>query len=118
MRGIGPGYTRRILEQRERMGGFGSWEMLQRTPGLPDSVYQRIRPFLLLHAPPVTDIYINRIDAASLIAHPMLTKAQALSLIEFRQAEGGTIKNFKRLQKSRVAESVLEAIRPLLHFEP
>ena len=118
LRGIGPGYTRRILEQRERMGGFGSWEMLQRTPGLPDSVYQRIRPFLLLHAPPVTDIYINRIDAASLIAHPMLTKAQALSLIEFRQAEGGTIKNFKRLQKSRVAESVLEAIRPLLHFEP
>ena len=100
------------------MGGFGNWDMLRRTPGLPDSVYQRIRPLLTLDAPPVTDIYINRIGEAELVAHPLLTKSQALSLLEFREAEGGQIKNFKRLQKSRVSEAVLAKIRPLLHFEP
>ena len=118
LRGIGPAYTRRILEQRERMGGFGSWEMLRRTPGLPDSVYQRIRPLLQLEAPPATAIYINRIDEAALVAHPYLTKSQALSLLEFRADEGGTIKNYKRLQKARVSERVLEKIRPLLYFDP
>ena len=118
LRGIGPAYTRRILEQKERMGGFGNWEMLRRTPGLPDSVYQRIRPLLRLDAPPVTDIYINRIGEAELIAHPLLTKSQALSLLEFRTAEGGQIKNFKRLQKARVAEAVLTNIRPILRFDP
>ena len=118
LRGIGPAYTRRILEQKERMGGFGNWDMLRRTPGLPDSVYQRIRPLLTLDAPPVTDIYINRIGEAELIAHPWLTKSQALTLLEFRAAEGGRIKNFKRLQKARVSERVLARVQPLLHFDP
>ena len=46
LRGIGPGYSKRIVNFRNKLGGFTSIGQVGETYGLPDSVFQKIVPFL------------------------------------------------------------------------
>ncbi len=43
-----PTYARSILRQRERLGGFASYDQLRSIPGIPTSVWQRIQPYITL----------------------------------------------------------------------
>ncbi|HMH34042.1 MAG TPA: helix-hairpin-helix domain-containing protein, partial [Puia sp.] len=47
-RGIGSKLAMRIITFRERLGSFYSVEQLAETYGLPDSVFQQIKPFLII----------------------------------------------------------------------
>lgn len=46
--GIGPALARRILEFRERNGGFQSVDQLKHVPGIGDKLLSRLRPFLVV----------------------------------------------------------------------
>lgn len=87
LRGIGPAYARRIIAFRDKLGGFAHVGQVAETYGLPDSTFQRIRPFLQ-PSPVLRKLYINQADAQSLQAHPYLNWKQANAIVAYRSNHG------------------------------
>lgn len=85
--GIGPGFARRISQFKNKLGGFYSVEQVAETYGLPDSVFQRIRPLLRVSGP-VRKININTADENELKAHPYIRYRLAGAIVQFRQQHG------------------------------
>ncbi|MFZ2900487.1 MAG: helix-hairpin-helix domain-containing protein [Saprospiraceae bacterium] len=116
LRGIGPGYAGRIVRFRDKLGGFVSVEQVGETYGLPDSVFQQIRP-QLAHSPILRFIHINTCTEEELAGHPFIQKRQARSLCLYRQHHG-PFKDLEDLKKVRsLPDTVLQKLIPYLSFE-
>ena len=85
--GIGPTYAKMINNFRGKLGGFYQVEQIAETYGLPDSVFQKIVPYVKESSPPFK-IPINQIPIDSLAKHPYLTWKQARVVINYRTHHG------------------------------
>ncbi len=85
--GIGPTYAKMINNFRGKLGGFYQVEQIGETYGLPDSVFQKIVPYVKVSPPPFK-IPINHIPIDSLAKHPYLTWKQARVVINYRTHHG------------------------------
>ena len=88
LKGIGSGYARRIVNFRSKLGGFVSVEQVKETFGLPDSVYQQIKPQLRFDAPVVQQIDLNKASIEELKAHPYIAYAVANAIVQYRKEHG------------------------------
>ncbi|MAT56053.1 MAG: hypothetical protein CMN32_16395 [Saprospirales bacterium] len=84
LRGIGPAYSKRIVNFREKLGGFYSVEQVGETYGIPDSVFQKIRPYLKA-SPILKTIDLNQTDLSSLQKHPYISYKEAKVLFSYIQ---------------------------------
>jgi DNA uptake protein ComE-like DNA-binding protein len=85
--GIGNKLAARIVAFRDRLGGFYSIAQVSEVYGLPDSTFQKIKPFLLLDGA-VKKININTATKDELKMHPYLRWKLANILVEYRNAHG------------------------------
>jgi competence protein ComEA len=92
--GIGPGFSRRIINFRNRLGGFYKVEQIAETFGLPDSTYQIIKPYLKFNANNVKKINVNTAKEEELKAHPYIRWQLAKVIAEYRKQHG----DFKALE--------------------
>lgn len=76
LRGIGPYYAMRICKFRDQLGGFVSINQVADTYNLPDSVFQAIKPQLILKGA-VKKIAILKSDKKALANHPFISYKQA-----------------------------------------
>ena len=115
LRGIGPGYAGRILKFREKLGGFYAIDQVGDTYGLPDSVFQRIKPHLTL-SPIFRPIEINSATEEDLASHPYISKKQAHVILLFRENHNG-FKGLEDLKPIRVLpDTTLQKLAPYLNF--
>lgn len=116
LRGIGPGYARRILRFREKLGGFGSIGQVAETYGLPDSTFRKIRSQLRL-SPPFRLLNINTADAETLKAHPFLDWRMANAIVNYR-ANHGPFKSMEDLRKVKALPTeTVEKLGPYLEWK-
>ena len=95
--GIGGGYSRRIINFRNRLGGFYKVEQIAETFGLPDSVFQKIKPLLKISGNDIKKININSAKEEELKAHPYIRWQLAKVFTEYKKQHG----DFKTLQDLR-----------------
>lgn len=97
--GIGPAFSRRIINFRNRLGGFYSIDQIAETYGLPDSTFQKIKSKLFLKDPEVKKINVNTATIEELIAHPYIRYKIANLIIQYRKQHGSftTISDLKNL---------------------
>ena len=86
--GIGNRLAYRIINFRDKLGGFYSVEQLGETYNLPDSTFQKIKPFLKLGEIGLKKININQADAAALKAHPYINWNLANAIVQYRNQHG------------------------------
>jgi competence protein ComEA len=86
--GIGSKLANRIINFRDKLGGFYSVEQLAETYGLPDSTFQLIKPQLQCSPTAIRKININTADANTLKQHPYIKWNIANAIIQFRQQHG------------------------------
>lgn len=82
--GIGSKLAGRIINFRDRLGGFYSVDQVGETYGLRDSVFQIIKPFLMLGDQPIRQININTADVSVLKQHPYITWTVANAIVGYR----------------------------------
>lgn len=99
--GIGNKLASRIINFRNRLGGFVSVEQLAETYGLPDSTFQLIKKQLQCEHPAITTISINTSDAKQLKAHPYMTWNIANAIVRYRE-QHGNYTNLADLQKIEI----------------
>ena len=91
--GIGPKLASRINSFREKLGGFYSIEQVGETYGLPDSTFQKIRPYLQFSGD-VKKISVNKATREELSSHPYIRWKMANAIAEYRKQHG----DFTRLE--------------------
>ncbi len=97
--GIGPRLAARILSYRGKLGGFHSIEQVRETYGLPDSVFTRIRPFLVADGQNMpAKLDMNHASLEELQAHPYISYQLAKVIVAYRK-QHGAFSNKSDLQK-------------------
>lgn len=86
--GIGSKLAQRIVNFRDKLGGFVSVEQVGETFGLPDSTFQKIKPRLSFGNTPVKQIDINKATLEELKAHPYIRYAVANAILQYRTQHG------------------------------
>jgi competence protein ComEA len=86
--GIGPALSKRIVGFREKLGGFYKIEQVAETYGLPDSTFQKIKPYLILQTPLLKKININTATIDELKTHPYLRWQLAKVVVAYRNQHG------------------------------
>ena len=87
--GIGPRLASRIVLFRAKLGGFNSVAQVGETFGLPDSTFQKIKPYLDIdktYLPAKLDI--NHATIEELQAHPYISFQMAKVIIAYRDQHG------------------------------
>ena len=116
LRGIGPSYSNRIVNFRNKLGGFYRIEQVAETYGLPDSTFQNIRPHLRI-SPIFRSLNINAYDPETLQEHPYIRWKQAKVIIAYRQ-QHGPYKKLEDLHKVKaISPEFINKIGPYLIFD-
>jgi DNA uptake protein ComE-like DNA-binding protein len=87
--GIGPRLASRIISFRAKLGGFSSVAQVGETFGLPDSTFQKIKPYLDIdRSYLITKLDINHSTIEELQAHPYISFQIAKVIIAYRDQHG------------------------------
>lgn len=113
--GIGEKRAQQIMQFRTALGGFVSVEQLGEMYGLPDSVFQKIRPMLMLAAGAVRKINLNAASPEELDKHPYISPKQAKLVVAYRE-QHGAFSSVDELTKiaAFTDKKWLEKLRPYL----
>lgn len=113
--GIGQKRAQMIIKYREKLGGFISVAQVGEVRGLPDSIYQYIRPMLLLQFSEPRKLNINSLSTEELDAHPYITPKQASLIVADRSQNGEYRKVEDLLRIPVLIDKVwLEKVRPYI----
>jgi competence protein ComEA len=93
LRGIGPAFSKRILNFRNALGGFIVVEQLKEVYGFPDSTYQQLKEKLIVDAGKARKMNINQATEEELGKHPYIGRKLASNIIKFRNE----IKSFNEI---------------------
>ncbi len=101
--GIGSKLALRIINFRDKLGGFYSVDQVKETYGLADSSFQKIKPYLHISRE-VRKLNINSATKDELKLHPYIKWNLANALVEFRDQHGNyksidEIKNIKLIDE-------------------
>lgn len=88
LKGIGPGFTKRIIKYRTLLGGFHSVDQLKEIYGMTDSVYTILVSQISLDKASITKIPVNTIDFSTLRKHPYFNFQSAQALVNYRNKHG------------------------------
>lgn len=110
--GIGSYYARKIVDYRERLGGFVSLKQLKEIDGFPESTLQ----YMCIPDGGVRKIKVNKLTLNQLKAHPYINFYQARDIIEYRRLRGPltSIDNLKFLPD--FTPDVIERLRPYMEY--
>jgi DNA uptake protein ComE-like DNA-binding protein len=86
--GIGPKLAGRIINFRNRLGGFYAIGQVAEVYGLQDSVFRKIETFLEKDEQPLHLLGINSATLEELSAHPYISRSIANAIVQYRIAHG------------------------------
>ena len=94
---IGPYTASRIVEFREKLGGFVNKEQLLDVKGMDEARFAAIQPYINLGAVEIRKVDVNRADFKTLVHHPSLNYEQVKRIFNQREKRG-IIKNWEQLE--------------------
>lgn len=112
--GIGSKLAMRIINFRDKLGGFVSIDQVGETFGLPDSTFQKIKPRLQFTPFSIKKININLADVNELKSHPYIRWNIANAIINYKQQHGNfnSIADLKKI--NIITEEVYNKMAPYL----
>jgi competence protein ComEA len=114
--GIGSGLSNRIVNYRNKLGGFISIAQIAETYGLPDSTFQKIKNSLFCNPNGITKLNINATSIEQL-KHPYISSAIANNILQYRK-QHGNYKSIADLRKLALVDDIwLQKITPYLMVE-
>ena len=109
---IGPYTALRILEFRDKLGGYVDKEQLRDVKGMDSTRFAAIEPYIIIGEAEPVKIDVNRDDFKTLVHHPYLNYEQVKLIVNQREKRG-MIKNWAQLEDLLKTEG---EIHPLLEY--
>jgi competence protein ComEA len=112
--GIGPSLPYKIVNYRDKLGGFLNMQQVKETFGMNDSIFTAILPFLHVQPTEIKKININAASDFELSGHPYIDRNLAKAITIYRTQHGG-FKSVDELKKIVfVKEEIFNKISPYL----
>jgi competence protein ComEA len=115
--GIGNKLAARIINFRDKLGGFYSIEQISEIYGLPDSTFQKIKPFLNVDNSSVKKININIATKDEMKLHPYIKWNLANAIVEYRNQHGNYTSADDLKKISMVTEEIFAKLKPYILTE-
>ena len=106
LRGIGPGFARRIVNYRERLRGYSEKQQVLEVFGMDTARYQMIEKNLLVNRDSIHPIDLNVVTFKELLRHPYFPFAVTKNIMIYRQKN----KNFKSLDELKNIQGINDSI--------
>ncbi|MEO6719760.1 MAG: helix-hairpin-helix domain-containing protein [Ferruginibacter sp.] len=112
--GIGAKLSQRIINFRDKLGGFYKIEQVGETFGLPDSTFQKIKGKLRIEAAAIKQININTASIDDLKAHPYLRYAIGNAIVQYRTQHGNyaAVEDVKKIMV--ITDEIYNKVAPYL----
>ena len=112
--GIGSKLATRIINFRDKLGGFYAVAQVGETFGLPDSTFQKIKQYLKLENTSIKKININTATIDELKSHPYIKYSIANPIIAYRN-EHGVFSKVEEIKKVMVVtDKIYNKIAPYI----
>jgi len=85
LKGIGPAFARRIVNYREKLGGFLDKSQLLEVFGMDSVRYGYLSPFVIVNADSVRKIDLNAVTFKELLRHPYFPFELTRAIMIYRQ---------------------------------
>jgi competence protein ComEA len=105
--GIGSKLAQRIINFRDKLGGFYTVAQIGETYGLPDSTFQKLKPYLQVHGG-LKKLNLNSAGKDELKAHPYIRWNLANAIVEYRN-QHGPFKDLDELKNSMLIDEATYA---------
>lgn len=112
--GIGSKLAARIIHFREKLGGFYAVDQLSEVYGLPDSVFQLVRPRLAITTAAIQTLNLNTVEATQLKEHPYFRWPIANAIIAYRRQHGDFSSVDQLLQLTVITPEQLKKMAPYI----
>ena len=117
LNGIGPGFAKRIITYREKLGGFYQVDQLKEVYGLDSIWVKENKAILKVGAGVYRFLKINQVEWKD-FKHPYLPYGQSKVVLAYRK-QHGALKDFETLQQIQLVDLVAwRRLRPYLSFAP
>ncbi len=113
--GIGPATARRIVNYRDKLGGFLNFQQMKETWNIDTIKLNSMREYFQIDISAIRKININSVTETELDAHPYISARQASSIIKFRK-QHGKINSKNYWDMVVLKNSDKEKILPYLEF--
>lgn len=112
--GIGSKLSQRIVNFRDKLGGFYKMEQIGETFGLPDSTFQKIKSYLKISDTEPRRININTATIDEMKSHPYIRYGLANAIIQYRTQHGryASVESISKI--AVVTEEVYNKLAPYL----
>lgn len=111
--GIGSYRARKIVEYRQRLGGFVRAEQIMEACEMPDEVLEWVQ----VAPTPVPRMALNRLSIQRLMRHPYITFYQARDIVEYRNKHGLLQGEADLLLLPSFSPEQVERLRDYITFE-
>ena len=115
LNGIGPGFAKRIITYREKLGGFYQVDQMKEVYGLDSIWVKENKALLIVGAGVYRFLKINQVEWKD-FKHPYLPYGQSKVVLAYRK-QHGAIKDFEALEKIQLLDLVAwKRLKPYLSF--
>lgn len=116
LKGIGSGYSRRIIKYRKLLGGYTAKEQLAEVYGISDSLYQSLADQVTVSSVSLRKLNVNLANFKTLKRHPYISYKQAAAILNIRSKKG----KFRIPQDLLAVEGLdsaqIEKLKPYITF--
>lgn len=82
---IGSFRARKIVEQRNRLGGFHSIEQLRAIYSMDDDILNEIKPYIIIDTTTIQKININTATFKEINSHPLISYEQTKKIMQYKK---------------------------------
>ena len=113
--GVGEWSAHRIIDYRNRLGGFATTDQLTEVKGIDSTRYAKIKHLVVVDNEKLTPVRINDAEFADLLRHPYLTYKMVKAIVNYRDKRG-LIKDYDQLRQI-IAEEPNSLLIKYVSFE-
>jgi len=117
LKGIGPSFARRIVNYRNRLGGFINKDQLKEVYGMDDNRYAEMQAQVSVDPSHIQKIQINQVDFDRLKHFPYLTFKQMNAIVQFREQHGDYTSISDMRNIAILNDEILRKIGPYIDFK-
>ena len=112
---IGPYFARKIIEYREKLGGFIKEEQLLEIYGFDSIRYEIILPYIIVDSLAVIRLNVNHDSFKTLLRHPYIEYEDVKKIVNHRESKG-MITNWEQYKKIVKRDDIDERLMLYLEF--
>ena len=117
LKGIGQSFAHRIVNYRNRMGGFINKVQLKEVYGMDDDRYAEMQAQVSVDPSHIQKIHINKVDFDGLKYFPYLTFKQMNAIVQFREQHGDYASLNDMRNVAILNDEILRKIEPYIDFK-